>query len=225
MIVSGGRKGRLALTVGCTLVVFFLVCGQAYASGGGERAGDHEAQGSAAVSGGEEHGGGQGAHDSGKKMTDLLSRAINFALLVIILFVVVRKTSIKDFFANRREEITKKFEDLNKNRKLAESRYEELEKKLQEFEAKKKEIIEQYRAEGASEKEKIIGEAQQRAKQILDQVDVTIQREIQAARDRLKQEVVDSAAKKAQEIIAKEIKGSDQDQLVNEFIKKVEKLH
>jgi F-type H+-transporting ATPase subunit b len=138
---------------------------------------------------------------------------------------VVRKTSIKDFFSNRREEIRKKFEDLNKNRELAESRHKELEKKLREFEAKKKEIIEQYRAEGAAEKEKIIGEAQQRAKQILDQVDLTIQREIQAARDRLKQEVVDSAAKKAQEIIAKEIKGSDQDQLVNEFIKKVEKLH
>jgi F-type H+-transporting ATPase subunit b len=203
MMVFGGRKGRRALLLGCTLIVFFLLCGLSLASGGGENG---------------------GAHDSGK-LSDLLYRAINFSLLVIILFVVVRKTSIKDFFSNRREEIRKKFEDLNKNRELAESRHKELEKKLREFEAKKKEIIEQYRAEGAAEKEKIIGEAQQRAKQILDQVDLTIQREIQAARDRLKQEVVDSAAKKAQEIIAKEIKGSDQDQLVNEFIKKVEKLH
>jgi hypothetical protein len=38
-------------------------------------------------------------------------------------------------------------------------------------------------------------------------------------------EVLNAAAQNAQEIISKEIKDSDQDQLVNEFIEKVEKLH
>jgi F-type H+-transporting ATPase subunit b len=220
------KTGTRALLIMGTLIVFLLVCGQAYASGEGAPSEDHGAHDSAAVvSGGEEHAAGHGAHDSGKKMEDLLYRTINFALLVIILFVVVKKTSIKDFFANRREEIKNNFEELNKEKELAEKRYQELEQKLKEFESSKKEIIEQYKADGEVEKGKIIAEAEQRAEQILEQAELTIQREIQAAGDMLKQEVLDNAAIKAQEILVKEMKESDQDHLVDEFIKSVEKLH
>ena len=149
------KTGTGALLIMGTLIVFLLVCGQAYASGEVAPAEDHGAHDSAVVSGGEEHAAGHGAHDSGKKMEDLLYRTINFALLVIILFVVVRKTSIKDFFANRREEIKNNFEELNREKELAEKRYQELEQKLKEFESSKKEIIEQYKAEGEVEKGKI----------------------------------------------------------------------
>ncbi|MBW1850570.1 MAG: ATP synthase F0 subunit B [Deltaproteobacteria bacterium] len=198
-----GKNGSCALGAVGALIVLFLVCGLAVASGGGEPG---------------------GAHDSGK-LLDLLYRAINFALLVIILYMVLKKTSIKDFFANRRAEIENNFEELNKKKKLAEIHYQELEKKLREFESNKKEIIEQYEAEGVAVKEKIIAEAEQRAAQILQQAELTIQREIQAAGDKLKREVLDSAAKKAQEILVKEMKESDQDHLVDEFIKTVGKLH
>ena len=203
MITLKGRKGKSALTVVCALIGLLLICGLAYASGGGE------------------HG---AAHDSGK-MFDLLKRAINFALLVIILVVVLKKIKIGGFFSSRIEEIKKKFDDLNAEKDNSEARFQELEKKLKEFEVKKQEIIEQFKADGAAEKEKIIAEAKERANQILIQADLTIEREIQGARDRLRQEVVEVAAQKAQEIIEKEIKDSDQDHLVNEFIDRVEKLH
>lgn len=217
------NRSRALVVIG-VLMVFLFVCGASYASSGGEAA-VHD---SAAVSGHEvqaEHGGGNGAHDSGKKVTDLIYRAVNFGLLVIILFVVVKKTPIKDFFANRIDEIKENFEDLNKEKALAESRYRELEQKLKDFEASRQAIIDQYKAEGAVEKGNIIAEAEQRATQILEQAELTIQREIQAAGDKLKQEVLDNAATKAQEIIAKEMNESDQDHLVDEFIKSVEKLH
>jgi F0F1-type ATP synthase membrane subunit b/b' len=48
---------------------------------------------------------------------------------------------------------------------------------------------------------------------------------LEAAKERLKQEVVDIAANKAQDMIVSQIKDSDQDHLVNEFIERVEKLH
>lgn len=204
MFAFNEKYRNRALLVGATLIGFFIVCGLAYASGGGE---------------------GHGGHDTGAALVDLLYRAINFTLLVIILFVVIKKTPIKDFFANRIEEIKKNFEDLNREKDLAENRYKELEQKLKDFEASRKEIIEQYKAEGAAEKDKIIAAAEQRAKQILEQAEQTIQREIRSAGDKLKQEIMDNAAKKAREIIAKEIKESDQDYLVDEFIKSVEKLH
>lgn len=196
-------RRRLVLIVGCVLLSLVFLSALGYASAGGENS---------------------GTHDNGK-LLDLFYRFINFALLVIILFVVIRKTAIKDFFSIRREEIRKKFDDLNEEKDLAEARYRELEGKLKEFDIKKKEILEQFKAEGIAEKEKIIAEAKQRVTHILAQADLTIEREIAAARDKLRQEVVDVAAQKAQEIIAKEIKDSDQDQLVAEFIERVEKLN
>ncbi len=173
------------------------------------------------ASGGGEHGGAVG----NDKLIDLLYRCINFTLLVIILFVVVKKTSVKDFFSSRREEIRRKFEDLKRQRAEFEMQYRELEERLKEFEVKRQEIIEQFRSEGELEREKIIAEAKERAKQILAQADVTIEREIRTMRGRLQEEVVELAAKRAQEIIVKSIKDADQEQLVDEFIERVEKLH
>ena len=107
-----------------SLLILLAPLGLAFASGGG---------------------GEQAAADSGAKLRDLGYRFLNFILLVIIIFVVVRKTAIKDFFANRREEIRKKFDDLQAERDSAEKRYEELEQKLKDFEKQKQEIIEQFK--------------------------------------------------------------------------------
>jgi F-type H+-transporting ATPase subunit b len=166
----------------------------------------------------------EGGHGGGD-VTNLLYRILNFTLMVIILVVVIRKTTIKDFFSNRKEEIRQKLESLKSDKEAAERRYSELEKKLSAFEIQKKEITDQFRADGAAEREKIINEARERAAQILAQASLTIEREIQAARDRLLQEMVEVAAARAEDIIAKQIKDSDQDHLVSEFIERVERLH
>jgi F-type H+-transporting ATPase subunit b len=203
MILSRGGKGKIALTIGLTLLGLFLIYGLGFGSEGG---------------------GNGDAHDSGR-LLDLGYRFLNFILLVIILFIVAKKSGIKDFFSGRREDIGKKFEDLKKERDAAKGRYHELENELKAFETKKEEIIGQFRNEGIAEKERIIAEAENRAKQMLKQTDLTIQREIETAKERLRAEMVEIAAQRAQQIIEKQIKDSDQDQLVNEFIERVEKLH
>lgn len=191
---------RPLLVGGCTLAVSAALCGLALASG----------------EGGGEHGG---------NVADLLYRILNFALLVVILVVVIRKTTIKDFFSNRKEEIRQKIESLRKDKEAAESRCRELDKKLKEFEVQKRAIIDQFRADGAAEREKIIREARERAAQILAQAEKTIERQVQAAKDRLRQEVAEIAAARARDIIAQQITEGDQDHLVSEFIQRVEKLH
>ena len=162
------------------------------------------------------------AHESG---TVLISRLINFALLFIILFVVIKKIDIKSYFSARREGIKQKLDSLTRQKKETEIRCQELEQKMKEFEQKKKEIIEQFKVDGEEEKKRIISGAQVRARQILEHADLTIKGEIKEAKDRLSQELVEIATQKAQAIIARDIKDSDQDHLVNEFIDRVEKLH
>ena len=203
MICFDDRKVRTAVSVGLSLVIMLAFCGIALASGGGEG----------------------GSHDSGAQITNLMYRLLNFALLVIILVVVLKKVSIGQFFAKRKEEISEKLETLQKEKDEAEKRCQSLEQKLKEFEVQRKEIIEQFKAEGLKEKEKIIAEARERAVQILTQADLTIEREIQGAKDTLRKEMVDLAAGKARDIIAKEMTDKDQDYLVNEFIESVRKLH
>ena len=158
-------------------------------------------------------------------MTDFFYRILNFAVMLIILYIAVRKTAIKDFFSARREEIRKKFEELQAQKHEFEKKAKELELKLKEMENKKKEIIEQFKAEGLKEKEKIIAQAKERAEQIIAQADAAIEKEIQMAKERLKEEIMEIATQKAKEIISKTIKDKDQDRLVEEFIKKVERLH
>ncbi|MBW1869029.1 MAG: ATP synthase F0 subunit B [Deltaproteobacteria bacterium] len=193
-------RGKSLLIASCTLIISVAFCGLAFASGGGD--------------------GG-----SGGSVANLLYRILNFVLMIIILVVVIRKTPVKEFFSNRKEEIRKKLEDLKRDKETAESRCNELEKKFKEFELQKKEIIQQFKAEGTLEKERIIAEAGERATQILAQADLTIEREIEAAKNRLTQDVVEMAATRAEEIIAGQIQDSDQDHFVNEFIESVEKLH
>lgn len=167
---------------------------------------------------------GAGADRSGD-LLDLLYRFINFALLVIILWVVLKKANIKGLFAARGEEIEKRLEALKTGKEEAERKYRDLEKQVREFEQSKKGILDQFRAEGLAEKQRIIAEAEARVKQILDQAQSTMVREVESAKDRLRQELLGLAAQKAEGILAKGMTEQDQDRLVDEFIERVGKTH
>jgi len=172
-----------------------------------------------------EHGAETASHEGSGELKDLIARIINFVIMVVILFVVIRKSSVKDFFSSRREEIRRKLDELRRGKEEAERKVKELEQKLRAFEQEKRQILEQFRAEGLAEKERIIKEAKERAEQILQQAEFTIQRETDAAMARLRDEVVELATKKAEEIISKNITDRDQERLVSEFIERVGKLH
>jgi len=203
MINLKSGKWNAAVLAACSIFGVLLLFGLALAS---EGSGHEAAQG-------------------GGEMADFLYRCINFVLLLVVLFVAIRKTAIKDFFAGRREGIRKRFEELRHGKEEAERRSAELEQKLKDFETEKEEIIEQFKADGLAEKERIIREAEERAAQMIAQAELTIQREFQGAKNRLQAELVDIAAQKAGEILVKEMKETDQDRLVHEFIEKVEKLN
>ena len=196
---------------------FLLFNGMAFASGD-----DHASSPEAIEE--DAHGEGHGA-DRTADLMDLLGRFMNFTVLVVVLVVVVKKFKVKDMLTARIDEIKQRLEDLKREKEETESKYQEAERKLREFEGEKQDILEQFRKEGEAERERIIAEAQQRSAQILKQAELTIQQEMQSAKKRLREGVVELAAQRAGEIMAKEMTDKDQDRLVNEFIKKVGDLH
>jgi F-type H+-transporting ATPase subunit b len=202
MLKRPDRTGNWLVLVAAALVVCVLLVGVAAGSGG-------EVPG----------------HDRSGDLKDLLYRFINFALMVVILLVILKKVGIKQFFVSRSEAIKRKLDELKNAKEEAEKKYRTLEQKLEEWETKRKNLIEQFKAEGLAEKERIIAEAEKRAKQILDQAEATIQQEMKGASERLKAEVVALATQRAEAIIARRITESDQDKLVDDFIERVGKGH
>ena len=217
------RAGRLYnILVTCLIVSSFLFYGATLTLGSSPSSGDEAVH---SVSEGEHGSDGHGGSDRSGDLKDLLGRFINFTLLVVILVVVIKKTPVKDILSNRSKEIRQKLEDLQREKEEAETKYKDIESQLRDFEEKRKDILDRFVKEGLVEKDKIISEAKDKVNQIIEQSELTIQQEIQATRDRLKQEVVDLAAQKAQEIIVKEMNEKDQDQLVDEFLERVGKIH
>lgn len=161
------------------------------------------------------------SNDRSGDIRDLFYRYLNFILVLIILIVVYKKIKLKDVLSTRSEEIKKRLDDLKRDKEAAENRYKEVENRLRDFETKRNDIIEQYKKEGQAEKEKIINEANKRVKQIIVQSEMTIQQEIESARNRLKQDVIDLAAEKARDILVSEMAEDDQEKMVIEFVEKV----
>ena len=172
----------------------------------------------------EDHGGGHSSDKTGD-LIDLAKRWLNFVLMVIILVIVCKKTKILDYFSTRSEEIKKKLEDLQRDKDEAERKYKEVEEQLKNFEAKRNDIIEQYKQEGINEKDRIISDAKERVKHIIAQSEITIEQEIESARNQLKQDIIDIASQKAQDILVKEITENDQENMVVEFVEKVGKVN
>jgi F-type H+-transporting ATPase subunit b len=169
--------------------------------------------------------GGHGGADRTGDLVDLLYRFINFGLLVIILYVVLKKAGIQNIFAARGNDIEKRLEALKKAKEEAERKYGDLERQIREFEKSRQGIVDQFLAEGLAEKQRIIAEAEARVKQILEQAQATIAREVESAKERLRRELLGLAAQKAEEILAKGMTEQDQDRLVDEFIERVGKTH
>ena len=163
--------------------------------------------------------------DRSADLIDLGYRFMSFTVLIIVLVVVFRKVKILDYFSTRSEEIKKKLEDLKRDKDEAERKYKEIEEQLKNFEAKRNDIIEQYRREGVNEKDRIISEAKERVKQIIAQSEITIEQEIESARNQLKHDIMDIASKRAQDILVKELDEKDQENMVVEFVEKVGKVN
>jgi len=177
--------------------------------------------GAAAASGGGGHGGIDPA-----KVTDLILRTVNFAVFAgILIFLLAKKVKVKDIFANRSQEIAKTLDDLQAEKDAAAKELAEMEAKLAAVAAEREKIIQQYIAEGELEKAKILEKAEMVAARIKDLAALTISQETKKAAQELKTEVADMATKLAEDLLKEKVTFADQQQLVEEYLKKVVEAH
>lgn len=173
--------------------------------------------------------GGEAAHGdahgiSPAKITDFIWRTVNFLVFAGILIYLVSKPA-KQFFAKRSSDIGETFEELETKKAEAEAALRAAQERLAQVGAEREKLLEQFRAEGEAEKEKIIQKAEMVAARIKEMAALSIEQETKKAAQELRKEVAEQATQMAEELIKKEITPTDHNKLVEEYLQKVVEKH
>jgi len=147
-------------------------------------------------------------------------RLMNFALLVVVLFYLLRKP-ISEILNSRIKSIQEQLESLEAQRAEAEKRLAEYNDQLSNLEREAQKIIESYIKQGKEAKAKILKETETAAEKLQAQARRNIENEFAKAKQVLQREVLEKSLGKAEEMLKNEITTRDQDKLIDEYLKKV----
>ncbi len=162
----------------------------------------------------------EGHGDSNQKLWDLLWRTMNFAAVVAVLVLLLRKP-LSQGLRNRRESIREELDSLETKKAEAQQELDETLKKIDGLSAEKEKIISELKAQGESEKTKILAEAEEMAGRIKDQARLRIDQEVQQARAELTDEIAELSVTRAVELVQNNITAEDQDRLVEESLNRM----
>lgn len=158
--------------------------------------------------------------EHGTNWGDLILRCVNFAILVGVLYKLL-KNPIVNYFSTRRRNIQQLLEEMEQRKEEAERRCAEYKAKLALLDQEVEKIVNEYVEQGERERAKIIEAAERQSEYIKQQAQLAIQQEMKAAKDALRAEVAELTVKAAEDILRERIVDEDQTKLVEEFMVKV----
>ncbi len=164
----------------------------------------------------------EGAHHgvTPTQIKNLIWWTVNFIVLVIILYKLLKKPVI-NFFRTRKENLLREYEELLAKKKEAEAKYLELQEKIKNLKAEAEAIYKNYVEQGLKEKERILEEARFQAERIKEQAKLYMAQEMEKAKDMLRVELAEEAVKLAEEILRKNITPEDQKRIFREVIEQI----
>jgi F-type H+-transporting ATPase subunit b len=163
---------------------------------------------------------GEGGSLSHEKLMDLLWRTLNFAGLLAILILALKKP-IANGLNGRRQAIIERFDDLEAQKTEAERIYKEYEARLSKIDEEVESIISSAVKQGETEKVRIIEDANRAAGDIQRQAEMAIQHELTEAKLRLRSEIAEQAVQMAEDLIKENLKDADQAKMVENYLDKV----
>ncbi|MCJ7771901.1 MAG: ATP synthase F0 subunit B [Desulfobacterales bacterium] len=150
-------------------------------------------------------------------------RVMNFAVLAIALFLLLRKP-VSQALNSRIKGIEDNLDELEALKKEAEKRLAHCNEKLYSLDKEAEKIISEYLKQGNEAKGKILKEAEAASEKLKAQAQKNIEHVFEKARLKLETEIFEKAIGKAEELIKNKITVEDQNQLVNEYLDKVVEL-
>jgi F-type H+-transporting ATPase subunit b len=155
--------------------------------------------------------------DTWRPLFDQIMRWLNFAIIAAVLFKFGRKP-IKDFLANRREEIEHQLNKYEQQKEAAAEKVKEAAKILNESTDRFEQIKHRIITDGEKKKEQIIEKAQQESRMLLEGAQRKIQNQIIEARNIIRSELIDSAIALAEKKLPDEITPADEQKLIELYM-------
>lgn len=147
-------------------------------------------------------------------------RVMNFAVLALALFFLLRKP-VSQALSSRIKGIEDNLDELEALKKEAEKRLAQCNEKLYSLDKEAEKIVSEYIKQGNEARDKILKEAEAASEKLKAQAQKNLEHAFEKARLRLETEIFEKAIGKAEELIKAKITVDDQNQLVNEYLDKV----
>lgn len=148
---------------------------------------------------------------------DLAMRWFNFSLLAFVIVKFSRKP-LMDFLNGRKYELSIEIKRIEEQRKEASDQARQVTRELEESSVKLVELKERIISQGVNSKERIIEEARQQGRNMLQESQSRIEGHIFRARQKFRSELVDAAIDLAMEKLPKIISDTDKKRLVKDFM-------
>jgi F-type H+-transporting ATPase subunit b len=155
--------------------------------------------------------------DDWRPLFDLVMRWLNFGIIVFIL-VKYARTPIKDFLLSRREEVAREIEMVEEKKEAANKKIQDAARILDESEVRFARVKERIIKEGETKKQKLIEDAKQESKILLESTMKKIDNQLLDAQRAFKSELVDTAISLAMKKLPDEITTEDNQNFTNQFL-------
>ncbi|HTG02196.1 MAG TPA: ATP synthase F0 subunit B [Nitrospirota bacterium] len=153
-------------------------------------------------------------------MGDWLPRLVNFAIIAGVVVYFARKP-IRDFFANRTNEIAKAMQESKEARERAVAALADMEHKIKDMKAETDRMIAEAQARGEKDRQALVEEGKKIAQDVLGQVKEGIDIEVEKAKTTLAAEAALLSLDLAEGSIKSKIGAQDHERIVKEYIAKV----
>jgi F-type H+-transporting ATPase subunit b len=145
---------------------------------------------------------------------------LNFLIMAAVIYWLAAK-KVREFFTGRREGIKTSLAEAVTAREDAEKKFRDYAEKLDRATGEIDEMTRMIRAQGLTEKERIIGEARKAAEKMKEDAQARMEQEFNKASHQLRIEAVRLSAQMAEGLLRKNIRVEDHEVMVQDYIEKV----
>jgi F-type H+-transporting ATPase subunit b len=163
-------------------------------------------------------------HGAKFNLTEMIAAVANFAIFAFIVVYFGRK-GIASFYKNRAETQMAAVKEAEALLQEASAIHEKIKKQRDNLDQETKEMVEAAKQRAAQQGAEIVETAKKQAERMVADARRTIDTEIDAAKTRLREELVNEAVKVAENDLTGRLDENGQKKLVDQFMTKMEDLN
>ena len=149
---------------------------------------------------------------------DVIISLINIVILFVLLRLILWKHVIR-FLGERANRVRSEMDDAEKSRQTAEALQTEYNEKINDLEARGRELIRESQQKANVESDRILKETQDKAKEIISDAEARIAEEKEQALEEAHLEVTQLATEMAARILDREVSAEDTAHVVDTFFR------